>query len=170
MRAASDRARSGDRWSRDGQELTLTRRGFIGAAAGTAAAAAAATWAPSAIGQEPLVPTEGSGSVRDAVSRLDMSVIDPLTGGPLRGGFRGVFEVLAAARIKEIEFAGYGQGASGPITVAQIRALLDEYELKGIGIHRGDDRRLQARGRSLQQLRRRRRRPSRAVLPAQPLR
>jgi sugar phosphate isomerase/epimerase len=124
-----------------GQELMLTRRGFIGAAAGTAAAAATGTWAPSAIGREALVPPGRLGiqlfTVRDAVSRLDMSVIDPLTGEPLRGGFQGVFEVLAAARIREIEFAGYGQGANGPITVAQIRALLDQYALKGIGTHIG---------------------------------
>jgi sugar phosphate isomerase/epimerase len=124
-----------------GQEFTLNRRAFLGAAAGTAAAVATASWAPSAIGQEPLVPAGRLGiqlfTVRDAISRRDMSVIDPLTGEPLRGGFRGVFEVLAEARIREIEFAGYGQGANGPITVAEIRALLDAYELKGIGTHIG---------------------------------
>jgi sugar phosphate isomerase/epimerase len=129
----------------DVTESRLSRRGFLGAAAGAAAVAALGSRVPTAAsagGQgERLIPPGKFAiqlfTVRDAVSRLDNSVIDPLTGQPLRGGFRGVFEELASYGYTGIEFAGYTQGANGAITIEQIRALLDEYGLKAVGAHVG---------------------------------
>ncbi len=126
-------------------EVEVSRRHFLGAAAGTAAAVALGSWAPSkafGAGQgERLIPPGKLGiqlfTVRDAVSRLDNSVVDPTTGELLRGGFRGVFETLASYGYKGIEFAGYSQGANGPITIEEIRALLDEYGLRAFGTHVG---------------------------------
>ena len=69
------------------------------------------------------------------MGRLDDDPAAPLV--PLPGGFRAVFEALASYGYKEIEFAGYGQGANGPITVPEIRALLDEFKLKAVGTHLG---------------------------------
>lgn len=121
--------------------MDLSRRQFIGAAAGTAAAATiGGPLATAAIGAEPpFVDTNDKifdparvsiqlFTVRDAVSRLD----DP---AGLRGGFRGVFETLASQGYKEVEFAGYGQGANGPITIQQIKELLDANGLKATGSH-----------------------------------
>jgi sugar phosphate isomerase/epimerase len=123
----------------------LSRRHFLGAAAGTAAAVALGSWGSataSGAGQgERLIPPGKLGiqlfTVRDAVSRLDNSVVDPMTGELLRGGFRGVFETLASYGYKGIEFAGYSQGANGPITVEEIRGLLDELGLRAFGTHVG---------------------------------
>ena len=53
----------------------------------------------------------------------------------LRGGFAGVFETLAEYGYKTVELTGYDQGANGPTTPAQIRALLDEHGLKAVGSH-----------------------------------
>jgi sugar phosphate isomerase/epimerase len=52
-------------------------------------------------------------------------------------GFAAVFEELARIGYKGVEFAGYTQGAVGPITPAQIRQLLDDNGLKAAGSHRG---------------------------------
>ncbi|WP_369375471.1 sugar phosphate isomerase/epimerase family protein [Promicromonospora sp. Populi] len=109
----------------------------VGAAAlaGTAFAgsAAAATLAPtttaataSAGKGRVLVPPGNIGiqlySIRDKVSSL---------------GFRAVFERLSAIGYKEVEFAGYSQGAVGAITPEQIRQLLDDNDLRAVGSHRG---------------------------------
>ncbi|MGH2451599.1 MAG: sugar phosphate isomerase/epimerase family protein [Candidatus Limnocylindria bacterium] len=125
----------------ENRETTLSRGSFLGLAAGTAAAAAMGTWAPKAFASERLVPPGKLGvqlfTVRDAVSRLDNSVVDPTNGTLLRGGFRGVFETLASFGYKEIEFAGYTQGANGPITTEQIRQALDDNGLRAVGAHLG---------------------------------
>src|ERR671919_178067 len=105
----------------DVTERRLSRRGFIGAAAGAAAVAALGSRAPTSLAQasgkgERLIPPGKFGiqlfTVRDAVSRLDNAVIDPITAQPLRGGFRGVFEELVSYGYQGIEFAGYTQGAN----------------------------------------------------------
>jgi sugar phosphate isomerase/epimerase len=123
--------------------MELSRRQFMGAAAGTAAAATVGgTLASTALGADPVPPFVDTNdkifdparmsiqlfTVRDAISRLD----DP-TG--IRGGVRGVFETLAAQGYKEVEFAGYTQGANGPITIQQIKELLDANGLKATGSH-----------------------------------
>jgi sugar phosphate isomerase/epimerase len=71
-----------------------------------------------------LLPPERIGvqlyTVRDRVSSL---------------GFAKVFETLAEMGYKEVEFAGYTQGGVGAITVQDIRRLLDEHGLRGVGSH-----------------------------------
>jgi sugar phosphate isomerase/epimerase len=125
-------------------ELTLSRRTFLGASAGAAATVAFGRWSPSALASERLVPPGKLGiqlfTVRDQIPRLHNSVVDmnpanPFFGQPLPGGFRGVFEALASFGYKTVEFAGYTQGANGPITTQEIRALLDEFGLTAVGTH-----------------------------------
>ncbi|MFI8194331.1 sugar phosphate isomerase/epimerase family protein [Streptomyces sp. NPDC085946] len=123
-------------------ELThrLTRRGMLGVAAGTAAAAllgaatgpaAAATGTPPATGTaagrgRPVLPPGRLGiqlySLRDKVSTL---------------GFAPVFAELEKYGYDEVEFAGYTQGSAGPITLAQLRRLARDHGLKPIGSHVG---------------------------------
>jgi sugar phosphate isomerase/epimerase len=120
-------------------ESSISRRRFIGAGAGVAAAAAAgplvlaqrSTAAEPAEGCPPEIPPgllkkERIGiqlyTVRDQVSSL---------------GFQKVFETLAWQGYKEIEFAGYTQGNVGPITPQEIRQLLDDNGLDGVASHVG---------------------------------
>jgi sugar phosphate isomerase/epimerase len=110
----------------------LNRRGFIGVAGGaTATALLGAFGGPAAASdargrKAPLIPSGRLGiqmfTVRDKVSSL---------------GFAAVFEELARDGYAEVEFAGYTQGSVGPITVPQIRRLLRDNGLKGIGSHVG---------------------------------
>jgi hypothetical protein len=88
-------------------QRTLSRRGFIGAGAGLAAAAALGTSARPALGTQdsstakappgdpPLLPADRIGiqlySVRDQISSI---------------GFARVFETLAKLGYKQVEFAG----------------------------------------------------------------
>lgn len=51
-------------------------------------------------------------------------------------GFRTVFERLAQMGYAEVEFAGYTQG-TGPITISEIRTLLEDNGLRAVGSHRG---------------------------------
>jgi sugar phosphate isomerase/epimerase len=113
----------------------LSRRRFLGASGGAVAAAAlapaaamakgAALAAPSAAraGTSGLLPREHIGiqlfTVRDQVSSQ---------------GFAKVFERLSSIGFKEVEFAGFTQG-TGPITTKQIRRLMDDNGLRGIGAH-----------------------------------
>jgi sugar phosphate isomerase/epimerase len=121
--------------------MELSRRQFIGAAAGTAAAATiGGPLATAALGAEPpFVDTNDKifdqarlsvqhFTVRDAATRLD----NP-TG--LRGGFRGIFETIAAQGYKGFEFFNYNQGANGAITIQEIRNLLDANGLAATGAH-----------------------------------
>jgi sugar phosphate isomerase/epimerase len=112
------------------EQRRLSRRGFVGAAAG--AAAASAVWTPGAAGQAradaaatagPLLPRARIGiqlySVRDQVSSL---------------GFETVFARLSDIGIREVEFAGYdAQGRRW--TNAELKALLRAYNLDAIGSH-----------------------------------
>ncbi|NUP18626.1 MAG: sugar phosphate isomerase/epimerase [Streptomyces sp.] len=137
------------RFSQTDPELThrLTRRGMLGVAAGTTAAAllgaatAPATAAPgtaapgtSATGTasgaagrgRPVLPPGRLGiqlySLRDKVSTL---------------GFAPVFAELEKYGYDEVEFAGYTQGSAGPITLAQLKRLARNHGLNPIGSHVG---------------------------------
>jgi hypothetical protein len=142
------------------QKETLSRRKLLGAAAaGAAGIAALGSWAPRASSGgkglgERLVPPGKLGiqqwSVRDAITRLDRSVMgylggptfpdDPTDLGPLvplPGGFRAVFEYLRSVDVKGFEFFSFSQGANGPITHAEIRQGLDDAGLRAVGTHTG---------------------------------
>ncbi|MGH3323508.1 MAG: sugar phosphate isomerase/epimerase family protein [Streptomyces sp.] len=108
----------------------LRRRGFLGVAAGTAAAAVLGSAAPAnattaGVGRRPVVPKGKLGiqlyTLRDKVASL---------------GFAAVFEELSRFSYEQVEFAGYRQG-TGDITLPQLRKLLREYGLRGIGSHVG---------------------------------
>ncbi|GAB2597471.1 sugar phosphate isomerase/epimerase [Streptomyces capparidis] len=105
----------------------LTRRGILGAAAGTAAAAVALGAAPAAAkGGGPLVPRGRLGiqlyTVRDLIAAH---------------GFAEVFEELSRIGYGQVELAGYTQGSAGPITLEQLRRLLVDNGLTAIGSHVG---------------------------------
>jgi sugar phosphate isomerase/epimerase len=132
--------------------MRLSRRRFIGVAAGSAGALALAGWSPKARADDDdddddrLLRKRNIGiilfSVRDAVSR------DPTT-TELPSGFREVFERMAKIGYEQIEFAGYGQnanaagganpGASNPgayLAFARtLRGFLDEFGLEANGTH-----------------------------------
>ncbi|MGX1880768.1 sugar phosphate isomerase/epimerase family protein [Streptomyces sp. NPDC055287] len=112
-------------------ELThkLSRRGMLGVAAGASAAALLGAAAPTAAAQStgrgrPVLPPGRLGvqlySLRDKVSTL---------------GFAKVFAELERFGYDEVEYAGYTQGAAGPITLAQLRGLTRDHGLRGIGSH-----------------------------------
>jgi sugar phosphate isomerase/epimerase len=141
----------------------MDRRGFVGAAIGAAGMAAAGPLAPRAAVAHGGHPGGGHGSgrardriglqqwsVRDAITRLDVSVsghlggrqfpedptdIGPLT--PLPGGFASVFRYLASVGYRGFEFFSFSQGANGPITDQQIKAALDSAGLVAAGTHTG---------------------------------
>src|SRR5262245_26104609 len=115
-----------------GEKPTLSRRGLVGAAAGTAAATALAPWSASAHGRHRhghkrgrLLPKSRIGiqlyTVRDQVDSL---------------GFEEVFKRLAAIGYKEVEFAGYNaQGRRW--SNEELRGLLRKYGLNATGSHVG---------------------------------
>ncbi|MFD3617824.1 sugar phosphate isomerase/epimerase family protein [Streptomyces sp. NPDC058676] len=120
-------------------ELThrLTRRGMLGVAAGTTAAAIlGAAAAPATAATEATASAAGRGrpvlppgrlgiqlySLRDKVSTL---------------GFAPVFAELEKYGYDEVEFAGYTQGSAGPITLAQLKRLARNHGLNPIGSHVG---------------------------------
>ncbi|MGW7487747.1 sugar phosphate isomerase/epimerase family protein [Streptomyces sp. NPDC054786] len=112
----------------------LARRRFLGVAAGTTAAAllgaqtaaAAPTAAPGAPGRRRLLPPGRLGiqlyTLRDQTGSL---------------GFARVFEELARYHYDEVEFAGYTQGSAGPIDLAQLKHLMRDNGLRGVGSHVG---------------------------------
>ena len=126
-------------------DQSMSRRQFLGTAAGTAAAAAVSVsgWpaTPALAGgghghHGALIPRENRGiilyAVRDAISR------DPTT-TDLPSGFREVFAALAEIGYEQIEFAGYTQhpnaeGGAQP-SAELLRSWLDEYGLKAAGQH-----------------------------------
>jgi sugar phosphate isomerase/epimerase len=140
--------RTGSRSMHD--ELSLSRRRFLGVVAGSAAAASLASWPSSAWGDDDdddrLLRKGNIGiilfSVRDAVGR------DPTT-SDLPSGFREVLERCAQIGYRQIEFAGYSQnpnaagGANpGPTNpgaylayARTLRGFLDEFGLKANGTH-----------------------------------
>lgn len=119
---------------------SLHRRGFLRAAAGTAAGTAAvatgagALAAPAAArGRHALIPRGRIGlqlySVRDQIQQR---------------GFTPVLEELAQMGYKHIEFAGYTSPAEPDMTVPKLRKLLDDNGLHAGGAHLGLDALLNA--------------------------
>src|SRR4051812_43210964 len=108
----------------------LSRRGFVGAAAGTAAAATLGPLSSVARGEgaspgQALLPRARIGiqlyTIRDQVDAL---------------GFETVFARLAQIGYREVEFAGYfAQGRRWSNT--ELRNLLAKYGLRAIGSHVG---------------------------------
>jgi sugar phosphate isomerase/epimerase len=109
----------------------LSRRGFVGAATGAAAAASLGPWTPLAAGhggrghRDRLLPRNRIGiqlfTVRDQVATL---------------GFEEVFRRLSQIGYREIEFAGYNaQGRRW--TNQELRMLLRRYGLRAVGSHVG---------------------------------
>ncbi|SER80947.1 sugar phosphate isomerase/epimerase family protein [Streptomyces qinglanensis] len=113
----------------------LRRRGFLGVAAGATAAtllgarpAAAAPQAAAAADHRscrPIVPRGRLGiqlyTLRDQVQQL---------------GFGPVFRELERYGYDSVEFAGYTQG-TGDLTLRQLKRLMREHGLRGIGSHVG---------------------------------
>jgi sugar phosphate isomerase/epimerase len=113
------------------KKVKLSRRGFVGAATGAAAAASLGPWAPVAsghgrgVGGGRLLPRNLIGiqlfTVRDQVASL---------------GFAEVFRRLSEIGYREIEFAGYtAQGRRW--TNQELRGLLRTYRLRAVGSHVG---------------------------------
>ncbi|MFG3497347.1 sugar phosphate isomerase/epimerase family protein [Streptomyces sp. NPDC047928] len=109
----------------------------VGAAAGAAAALVGASATPAAartipdpVGAggrgRPVLPPGRLGiqlySLRDKVATL---------------GFGPVFEQLRHHGYDEVEYAGYSQGAAGPISLDQLRRLTRDHGLRAIGSHVG---------------------------------
>jgi sugar phosphate isomerase/epimerase len=126
-----------------GRPSGLSRRRFLAASAGAAAAGAGlATLGPAAMpafaANGVTVPPGKRGiqlyTVRDVVTRTP----NPALG--IGGGFRYIFEQLAGMGYKQVEFAGYTQSTSilgRQITPAEIRQLLDDNGLEANGSHIG---------------------------------
>jgi sugar phosphate isomerase/epimerase len=111
------------------EKRKLSRRGFVGAATGAAAAASLGPWSAVASGRgrdgDRLLPRDRIGiqlfTVRDQVASL---------------GFEEVFRRLSAIGYREIEFAGYtAQGRRW--TNEELRGLLRRYRLRAVGSHIG---------------------------------
>lgn len=111
----------------------MNRRAFLRTVASGATVAVSANTLSGALATPvaaasggPLIPAAKTGiqlySIRDQVARI---------------GFRRVFEELSRIGYREVEFAGYTQGAVGPITVPEIRRLLDDNGLRAVGSHVG---------------------------------
>jgi sugar phosphate isomerase/epimerase len=140
-----------------GNTRRIDRRTFIGAAVAAVGAAAVGPFAPDvALGQNRgrLVPDDRLGlqqwAVRDAITRLDASVMGYLGGDhfpadpadlgplvPLPGGFEAVFRYLASVGYRGFEFFSFNQGANGPITIEEIAAALERAGLVAAGTHTG---------------------------------
>jgi sugar phosphate isomerase/epimerase len=144
------------------KQRKVSRRTFIGAAAGAAGATALSPLGPSlSLGHDKhghkggrLVPRDRLGlqqwAVRDSVTRLDKSVSGYLGGPkfpqdasdlgplvPLPGGFNAVFKYLASVGYKGFEFFSFNQGPNGAITNAEIRAALGSARMVAAGTHTG---------------------------------
>ncbi|MFJ8535207.1 sugar phosphate isomerase/epimerase family protein [Streptomyces sp. NPDC093591] len=133
------------RFSQTDPELThrLTRRGMLGVAAGTTAAAllgaaaAPATAAPGTASTTGTAP-RGAGRGRPVLppGRLGIQLYS-LRDKVSTLGFAPVFAELEKYGYDEVEFAGYTQGSAGPITLAQLKRLARNHGLNPIGSHVG---------------------------------
>ncbi|MFD3941987.1 sugar phosphate isomerase/epimerase family protein [Streptomyces sp. NPDC058579] len=129
-------------------ELTrkLSRRNMLGVAAGTTAAALLGAAAPQAAAAQSTDRHQGNGGGHDHGHGKGRPVLPPGRLGiqlySLRDkvatlGFAAVFAELSKYGYDEVEFAGYGQGSAGPITLAELKKLTRENGLRGIGSHVG---------------------------------
>jgi sugar phosphate isomerase/epimerase len=109
-------------------ERKLTRRGFVGAAAGTAAAATVG--APAAVGH---AGRRGGGDRLLPRARIAIQLFT-VRDQVASQGFEAVFRRLSQIGYREIEFAGYtAQGRRW--TNQELRRLLRRYGLRAIGSH-----------------------------------
>jgi sugar phosphate isomerase/epimerase len=112
------------------ERARLNRRGFVGAAAGTAAATALGPWAP-ASGANGRYGHQGDRLLpRDLIGVQLFTVRDRVAAD----GFESVFAELSRQGYREIEFAGY-QAQGRRWTNEELRALLRRYRLRGLGSH-----------------------------------
>ncbi|MFJ5773080.1 sugar phosphate isomerase/epimerase family protein [Streptomyces sp. NPDC093094] len=128
-------------------ELTrrLTRRGMLGVAAGTTAAALLGAAAAPAAAADGTATGEAAGATGGAPGR-GRPVLPPGRLGiqlySLRDkvstlGFAPVFAELEKYGYDEVEFAGYTQGSAGPITLTRLGRLARDHGLNPIGSHVG---------------------------------
>ena len=112
-----------------GEQVKLSRRGFVGAAAGTAAATSMGPWAPVA-GARHRRHRRGRLLPRDLIGVQLFTVRDQVASR----GFEEVFAELSRQGYSELEFAGYdAQGRRW--TNEELRALLRRYRLNAVGSH-----------------------------------
>lgn len=115
----------------------LARRGFLGVAAG-ATAALLGTQQAQAAGTGPATGPAVAGHGRPVVPRGRLGIqLYTLRDQTSSIGFARVFEELARYGYDEVEFAGYTQGSAGAITLRQLKRLLRDNGLRGIGSHVG---------------------------------
>ena len=125
-----------------GNESTLSRKQFLGAAAGAAAGATALSsgfgLTKAAFGAKGVLVPPGKRGIILFTVRDRISAAPDATGVPY--GFEQVFARLAEIGYKNIEFAGYNQSTQilgRQITPAEIRAALDANGLLAAGSHGG---------------------------------
>ena len=112
------------------ERAKLSRRGFVGAAAGTAAATTLGPWAPGA-GARGRHGHHGERLLARDLIGVQLFTVRDRVGAD---GFEKVFAKLSSQGYREIEFAGYNaQGRRW--TNEELRALLRRYRLRGIGGH-----------------------------------
>lgn len=112
-----------------GEQGKLSRRGFVGAAAGTAAATSMGPWTPVA-GARHRGHRRGRLLPRDLIGVQLFTVRDQVASR----GFEEVFAELSRQGYSELEFAGYNaQGRRW--ANEELRALLRRYRLNAVGSH-----------------------------------
>jgi len=120
------------------RELSMNRRRFLGAAAGTAAGAGilGGLKLDSASGGRGVLVPPGKRSIILYTVRDRISAAPDSTGVPY--GFAQVLERLAEIGYHGVEFAGYNQNTAvlgRQITLAEIRQILDDNGLIAVGSH-----------------------------------
>lgn len=121
---------------------SLHRRGFLRAAAGTAAGTAAVAAGAGAFAAPAAARGHGRGGLipRGRIGLQLYSVRDQIQ----ERGFTPVLTELAEIGYKHIEFAGYTSPAEPDMTVPKLRKLLDDNGLRAGGAHVGLDALLNA--------------------------
>jgi sugar phosphate isomerase/epimerase len=112
-----------------GKVQHLSRRHFLGAAAGAAAGTALAPWAPPALAREDGVGKGGKMLPKNRLGIQLFTVRDLLADNEL--DLPGTFEMLSDAGYAEVEIGGTYDGR----TAAEFRALAAQYGLKPEGSH-----------------------------------